>query len=177
MSSLPESGRPKGIQFFSRFLGISAELCLHYFHDEAPASRNLAMETTFTIIKQNAPHAVMLLPAVLYLNEDLAQLRSDMADLGERMARVETKIDGIDGRLYRVEGLLDEMRPLEINVPKAQGAGARGVPIEAGALRQSGNSVDKSPFNTSITTKFNCHPLPLAHAALALFVNRWEKIL
>ena len=110
------------------------------------------METTFTIIKQNAPHAVMLLLAVLYLkndgDEDFTQLRSEMnqrfteqssniADLSERMARVESKIDGIDGRLYRVEGLLDEMRPLEISAPKAQGAGAQGVSIEAGTPRQS----------------------------------------
>ena len=42
-------------------------------------------------------------------------VRSDIADLGERMARVESKIEGIDGRLYRVEGLLDELRPLEGN--------------------------------------------------------------
>ena len=144
------------------------------------------METTFTIIKQNAPHAVMLLLAVLYLNEDLAELRSDMdrkfaeqrsdiagiksniADLGERMARVETKIDGIDGRLYRVEGLLDEMRPLEINAPEAQGAGARSAPIEAGALPRPGSFFAPSPFNLPITTKFECQPLPLAFFALAL---------
>ena len=130
------------------------------------------METTFTIIKQNAPHAVMLLLAVLYLKTDsdgnFTQLRSDIADLGERMTRVETKIDGIDGRLYRVEGLLDEMRPLEISAPKAQGVGARTAPIELGASRQSGNFVDTSPFNTSITAKFACHPLSHAHFPLAL---------
>ena len=44
--------------------------------------------------------------------ENFTAVRSDIADLGERMARFESKVEGVDGRLYRVEGLLDEMRPL-----------------------------------------------------------------
>ena len=101
------------------------------------------METTIAIIKENAPFAVMLLLAVLYLesnmDQELAAIRSDMnrkfsdidqqftgvrsdiAGLGERMARVESKIDGMDGRLSRVEGLLDDMRPLNIGAPGVQG--------------------------------------------------------
>ena len=101
------------------------------------------METTITIIKENAPFAVMLLLAVLYLesnmDQELAAIRSDMnrefsdidqqftgvrsdiAGLGERMARVESKIDGMDDRLSRVEGLLDDMRPLNIGAPGVQG--------------------------------------------------------
>ena len=105
------------------------------------------METTITIIKENAPFAVMLLLAVLYLESDMDQLRADMdrghaairsdmdrkfsdidqqftgvrsdiAGLGERMARVESKIGGMDGRLSRIEGLLDDMRPLNISTPE-----------------------------------------------------------
>ena len=101
------------------------------------------METTITIIKENAPFAVMLLLAVLYLESDIDQLRADIhqdltrlssgidqdltgiradiSGLTERMARVESKIDGMDGRLSRVEGLLDEMRPLNIGAPGVQG--------------------------------------------------------
>ena len=101
------------------------------------------METTITIIKENAPFAVMLLLAVLYLESDIDQLRADIdqdltrlnsgidqdltgiradiSGLTERMARVESKIDGMDGRLSRVEGLLDDMRPLNIGAPGVQG--------------------------------------------------------
>ena len=76
------------------------------------------MESTITIIKENAPFAVMLLLAVLYLESDIDQLRADISGLTERMARVESKIDGMDGRLSRVEGLLDDMRQLNISTPE-----------------------------------------------------------
>ena len=90
------------------------------------------METTITIIKENAPFAVMLLLAVLYLesnidqfraeiDQDLTGIRADISGLTERMARVESKIDGMDGRLSRIEGLLDDMRPLNIGAPGVQG--------------------------------------------------------
>ena len=90
------------------------------------------METTITIIKENAPFAVMLLLAVLYLESDIDQfraeidqdltgIRADISGLTERMARVESKIDGMDGRLSRIEGLLDDMRPLNISTPGVQG--------------------------------------------------------
>ena len=113
------------------------------------------METTIATLKENAPFAVMLLLAVIYLDrgqnelrvemnrgfgelrdemyqentairQDLttghASIRQDMStghtslrqgisDLGERMARVETKVDNIDQRMIRFEGILDGQRP------------------------------------------------------------------
>ena len=173
------------------------------------------MEATITILRDNAPFAAMLLLAVLYLRQDVTELRSDMdrrftevgqdiaglkseigediaklrsdtdrrftevsqditemgqdiaklrsdmdrgftevrsdiaelrsdtdrgftevrsdiAGLGERTARVESKVDGMDNRLSRVEGLLDEMRPLDMNTTDAQGMGK--TRAEAGSV-------------------------------------------
>ena len=83
------------------------------------------METTITIIKENAPFAVMLLLAVLYLDSNMDQdhtgIRLDIAGLNERSARVESKLEDMDRRISRVENLLDDMRPPALVTPGVQG--------------------------------------------------------
>ena len=85
------------------------------------------METTFAIIKDNAPFAVMLLLAVLYLErgqddirEEMVDIRADQGDIrvdlteqlsehGERLARIEAIAESNSARLTRVETILDEL--------------------------------------------------------------------
>lgn len=86
------------------------------------------METILTLLKDNAPMAVMFLATALYLGGDIQALhtemaagdqalrttmveefkavRSDLSDLRERMARVETRLDSIEDRLYMDTALL-----------------------------------------------------------------------
>ena len=76
------------------------------------------MEATFTLLRENAPFAVITLLAVLYLdsnmdeelggirndmNQQTREIRGDIAGLSERVARVETKIDGLENRMSGLE--------------------------------------------------------------------------
>ena len=90
------------------------------------------METTITILKQHAPMALMLLAAVIYLQNDLGgdiqKLRTDMAEefkavraemtegfrairaeMGGELTGVRSEIAGTNERLARVETRLDSI--------------------------------------------------------------------
>lgn len=86
------------------------------------------MEATFTLLRENAPFAVITLLAVLYLDSNMDQqtveIRGDIAGLSERMARVETKVDGLDYRMggmeKRMDGLETRMTGMETRMTRME---------------------------------------------------------
>ncbi len=68
------------------------------------------MEATFALAGENAPFAVMLLLAVIYLDrgigDEFDQVDGRLDELSERMTGLEATVQGIDRRLDGIEGRL-----------------------------------------------------------------------
>ena len=69
------------------------------------------METTITILRDNAPFAAMLLLAVLYLKQDVTGLRSDIdEDLTELKSEMSQDIAGLKSEMRQdIAGLRSDM--------------------------------------------------------------------
>ncbi|MYA66769.1 MAG: hypothetical protein F4234_08865 [Gammaproteobacteria bacterium] len=62
------------------------------------------MEATIALVRENAPFAVMLLLAVIYLDrgigDEFDQVDARLDELSERMTGLEATVQGIDRRPY-----------------------------------------------------------------------------